>query len=204
MVAAVAEALGSDVVMPPGAAIRASPIQGDWLGSSKSLAEQILDGVAKLYPGHDPRLVPAPIGATVTKPGQSSFIGLEDGYFDAKASYEENLEHLKKVGIPRFPWLSKLEREHETEFARAVQKNPEHYVEGAEILAHETPIPTYEVDAMKRMHEPYGTGAKPENGNERALRLEINHALHPAAAAIAQLAFLKKLDALAKLPDEDS
>ena len=61
--------------------------------------------------------------------------------------------------------------------------------------------PIFEVDAMKRMLPDYGSGSKPANDAERAYRLEMNHALHPTAVAIARMAFTERLDQLQKLPD---
>jgi hypothetical protein len=182
-----------------------SRLSGDWLsGGTPSAADLYSAAVSKLLPGMRTELVGPPAGATVAKTGDSSFIGLKDDYFDPKASYETNLALLKKEGIPRFALLSSSERAHETAFADAVQKNPEHFVEGAEILASKEAIPTYEVDAEKRQYDPYGGGKKPANPEERALRLAVNHALHPSAVAVARLAFLKKLDELEKLPAGDA
>ncbi len=86
-----------------------------------------------------------------------------------------------------------------------MQHDPALYIAGAELLAknqtHKSSI--FEVDSMKRMYAPYGVGERPTHKDERKLRLTMNHPLHPTAVAVGQLAFLKKLDALAKLAPED-
>jgi hypothetical protein len=183
-----------------------SSVQGDWLpGGRQTSAELFAEKLKNLAPGGAPALVGPPKGATVAKPGEQSLIGLKDDYFDPKASYEENLATLKREGIPRFALLSEQERAHETAFIDAVMKDPETHLAGAGRLALEEkpPLPMFEVDAMKRLYDPYGRDKKPASADERALRLEINHALHPTAVAVARLAFLKQLDELAKLPDDD-
>jgi hypothetical protein len=182
----------------------ASRVSGDWLsGGADSPAERFAAAMKKLCPNVDPELVGPPANTAVAKSGEASLIGLQDDFFDPKASYAQNVEKLKQEGIPGFGLLSKLERKHETQFADAVRRDPETYVAGAQALAKAELIPTYEVDAMKRMHEPYGTGKKPAHPEQRALRLGINHALHPTAVAVARLAFLQKLDELKNLPDGD-
>lgn len=186
--------------------VRESRIAGDWLaGKADNSAAAFAATLKKLVPEGAPTLSGPPAGASVAKAGEQSLIGLKDDYFDPKASFETNLAKLKSEGIPRFALLSESERKHETAFIDAVMKDPETHLAGADRLSvQEKPtLPMFEVDAVKRLYEPYGLEKKPKTPEERALRLEVNHALHPTAVAVARLAFLKKLDDLAKLPDGD-
>jgi hypothetical protein len=189
------------------APVTGSRVSGDWLTGGGSKARALFDQAVKdLKPTGTPTTAPPP--GTTTKPitgADVSLIGLPSSFFDPKASYEENLARLQEQGIPRFANLSETERTHETKFATEVQANPEFYVGAAEVLAKDDRLNAhvFEVDAMKRLFEPYGKGGKPANDTERTVRAESNHALHPTAVAVARLAFLKKLDEMAQLPDGD-
>jgi hypothetical protein len=99
--------------------------------------------------------------------------------------------------------LTPAERRHETAFANDVEQNIEHFIEGADLIAHNTDVAAFEPDAIKRLYAPWGVGSVPSSASERAVRAQANHALHPAATIVARLAFLKQLDALALLPETD-
>ena len=148
-------------------------------------------------------LIGAPMSARIKTGG--SLIGLPVDVVDPRASYAQNVAAVEAGGVPRFPLLTPIERGHESRFAGEVQRDVEHFVEGAEILAKDDDLGTmvYEVDAMKRLYGPYGTGLRAANEAERKVRAEANHALHPTATLVARLAFLKRLDELAKLPEGD-
>jgi hypothetical protein len=153
-----------------------------------------------------PSLVGPGSGHAVTKPaaGKSALIGIDQNHFDPQASAESMTAQLQRDGVPRQQKLTASERAAETSFADWVQTHATAAKEGALKLAEaigNPDQPIFEVDAMKRLLPEYGTGSKPANDAERKFRLENNHALHPAAAALAQLAFMARLDVLQKLPD---
>ena len=195
-----------------------APVKGSLVARSESVSQTLAPGGESPARTHFDRLVHdllpaatdttrAPAG-TSTKPIRGagvSLIGLPNSFFDPKASYADNLARLKQQGVPRFEMLTSTERAYETAFADAVQADPEHFVAGAELLAHDERLAAdvFEVDAMKRLSPGYGTGKKPADATEFGVRAESNHALHPTAVAVARLAFLKKLDALMTLPDSD-
>lgn len=171
--------------------------------SAQACFDEAVDALKpSLFPTERP-----PEGCTVkpTSAPDVSLIGLPNSFFDAKASYEENVDKLRRTGIPRFEKLSPKERAYETQFAESVTADPALYIEGVELLARNERLNTsiYEVDAAKRLFPPYGDGCKPASSDEREIRAESNHALHPTATALERLAFLKKLDALAQLEDGD-
>jgi hypothetical protein len=184
---------------------RATRIEGDWLGRERAadVGTLLVEARAKLCPGESPQWVGPPQRAPVAKAGMGPPIGLSDGFLDPKASYEDNLARVAKHGVERYAKLSRTERWHEQAFAMRFQTNPTHFVAGAELLAERDEVPTYTVDKQKRQYPAYGSKKAPKDETQRNLRLLMNHALHPTATAIAQLAFLKKLDELAKLPKGD-
>lgn len=149
-------------------------------------------------------LVGPPAGAPVLKPRASEPpIGLPLSAIPASRSFPEGLALLERRGLPRFEKLSAAERAHETAFADSIGKNLGLAVEAFTKASWDPRLGThvFEVDAAKRLHEGYGTGKAPANPAEAALRLQANHALHPTATAVARLAFLKRLDELAVLPE---
>lgn len=180
--------------------------RGDWL-STPSLKAQLRTALEKWAPSRPVELTGVAAGASTkaSSARDASLIGLANGFFDPKASYEENLAAFKAQGVPRFELLSPAERAHETAFAAEVEADIEHYVQGADILSVDTTLKTclFEVDAMKRLYDMWGAGSSPAGAGERQVRAEANHALHPAAVAVARLAFLKRLDELAALPEGD-
>lgn len=160
---------------------------------------------AAVIPGA-PRLVGAEPGRAVTTPreGDTPLIGLSGDFFDPKASGEQLRSQITEGGVPRQQRLSESERAEETRFADWVQRNVGAASDGARKLAESIgnpDQPIFEVDAMKRLLPEYGSGGKPATPEERAYRLEMNHALHPTAVAIARLGFQERLDVLARLPD---
>jgi hypothetical protein len=175
-----------------------------------SVAQRLLPSTAQelIDRAHDPELVGPPGRKPVlhAKPGEKPLIGMDPDYFDPAASYEDNLAKLKKEGVPRFARLTREERAHESAFADQVQQHLEHTIQGAELLAKDPNSPTaiYEVDAMKRLYPEYGVGKRAASGAEQEVRLTSNHALHPTSEAVARLAFLKRLDEMARLPDGDA
>lgn len=168
-----------------------------------AISKLLGQAIAKLMPRPFEPLVGPPAGKPIKATG--SLIGPGAELLDPCASYAQNLAGLKSRGVPRFPWLTPIERKHETAFANDVEAHLEHFVEGAELLANDEELGTmvFEPDGVKRLYGPYGTGDQPGTPEERAVRAEGNHALHPTATLVARLAFLKRLDALAKLPDGD-
>ena len=153
-----------------------------------------------------PKLVGPEAGVDVTTPkqGDTPLIGLKGDFYDPKASGEQLRAQLTENGVPRQQKLSESERAEETRFADWAQKNVGAASDGARKLAEAigTPDqPIFEVDAMKRLLPEYGPGSKPASPDEKAYRLEMNHALHPTAVAIARLGFQERLDVLARLPD---
>ncbi|MBX7098545.1 MAG: hypothetical protein K1X89_12610 [Myxococcaceae bacterium] len=208
----IADAVAAPVIARPAARSQqvggaaASSVSGDWLGGGQSGREMMTAALARhgLTGTSD---APPPAGANIhrAKLGTSALISPATSQLDPRASAADNIAKLKAEGIPRFPGLSAAERAHETAFASEVEADPQHFIEGAMILARNDKLDTsiFEVDAMKRQYGPYGQGAKPENADERALRGTMNHALHPTAVTVARLAFLAKLDELGKLPEGD-
>lgn len=57
----------------------------------------------------------------------------------------------------------------------------------------------FAVDAAKRLFAPWGSKKGPTNDDERRVRAEGNAALHAVATTITNLAFMQRLDELAKL-----
>jgi len=55
----------------------------------------------------------------------------------------------------------------------------------------------FEVDGAKKLYAAHGGGKAPEGADQLDVRATANHALHPAAVAIARLSFLKALDVMA-------
>ncbi len=160
-----------------------------------------------LIPGA-PKLVGPEAGQAVTtpKPGETPLIGLSGDFYDPKATGEQLRTQLTEQGVPRQQQLSQSERTEETRFADWAQKNAGAAADGARKLAEaigNPDQPVFEVDAMKRLLPEYGAGGKPASPEEKAYRLEMNHALHPTAVAIARLGFQERLDVLARLPDGD-
>ncbi len=187
---------------------RPSRVEGDWLLGASSAVDEARDIVGRLLSGlAEQAMVGPPEGKLVQKPriGECSLIGVENDFFDPAASFADNVERLKARGVPRFEHLTAAERAVESRFAEYVESQPEHAVAGAQILAGGDGgrPPIYEVDAMKRLAEGYGTASRPANDEERRFRLRYNHALHPSAVVVARLAFLQKLDELAALPEGD-
>lgn len=153
-----------------------------------------------------PKLVGPEAGQAVTTPkqGDTPLIGLKGDFYDPKATGEQLRTQLTEEGVPRQQKLSEAERAEETRFADWAQKNVGAASDGAKKLAEAigTPDqPIFEVDAMKRLLPEYGPGSKPASPEEKAYRLEMNHALHPTAVAVARLGFQERLDVLALLPD---
>lgn len=168
-----------------------------------ALTTVLASAIAKLIPQPFEPLVGPPAGKPIKATG--SLIGLGGDVVDPKASYEQNLAALKAGGIPRFPLLTPVERRHEAAFANDVERDVEHFVAGVELLANDEELGTmvFEPDGVKRLYAPYGTDGVPSSDAERKVRAEANHALHPAATVVARLAFLKRLDALQRLPEGD-
>jgi hypothetical protein len=156
---------------------------------------------------------PAPLRFTPPKPGQkvlepragaTPLIGLPADLFDPAASAQECCDCLARDGVPRQRRLTPAEREVETGFAEWVQTRVPDAVDAALRLAEaagSADQPVFEVDGMKRLVPEYGAGGKAANPAEFRFRLAHNHALHPAAVALARLAFLRRLDVLGKLPE---
>jgi hypothetical protein len=157
--------------------------------------------------------VAAPPRFTAPKPGQkvlepragkTPLIGLPADLFDPAASAQACCMRIARDGVPRQRRLSAAEREAETGFADWVQTRVDDAVDAALRLAEaagSAEQPVFEVDGMKRLVPEYGGGGKPANEAEFRFRLAHNHALHPAAVTLARLAFLRRLDALAALPE---
>lgn len=168
-----------------------------------ALASVLSGALARLIPqGFEP-LVGPPAGKPIKATG--SLIGPGVEFPDPLRSFTENLASLKKSGVPRFPLLTPIERKHETAFANDVEENLEFFLEGARLAAHDEELGTmvFEPDGLKRLYAPYGTAEKPASPDERKVRAEANHALHPTATLLARLAFLERLDELQKLPADD-
>lgn len=185
--------------------VSSSRVAGDWLGGSSRAIETLLRAAARQLALTPPPLHTAQGPAVKTTGPQEALIGLSSHYLDPTLSYPDALAQLQAKGIPRFSKLSSTERAHETAFADDVHANVHLFVEGAELLARRDDLDTsiYEVDAMKRLYGAYGQGSEPANTQERLVRAESNHALHPTSVAVARLAFLKKLDELQALPETD-
>lgn len=110
-----------------------------------------------------------------------------------------------QLGIPRFDRLTATERKHESAFAAMVEKDPRAVVDLAFTRAQDprTGSFVFEVDATKKLYDPYGVGRAPASASEAAVRATANHALHPTATAVTRAAFLSRLDELSKLPTDD-
>jgi hypothetical protein len=152
------------------------------------------------------RFTPPQPGQRVLQPvaGKTPLIGLPADVFDPAAPATECRVSLARDGVPRQQRLSAAEREVETGFAEWVQTRVHDAVDAALRLAEaagSADQPVFEVDGMKRLVPEYGAAGKPASPAEFRFRLAHNHALHPAAVALARLAFLGRLDALAKLPE---
>lgn len=150
----------------------------------------------------------APPGVLVTAPGTAStpLIGLHSDHFDPVSRGQALRAQIAREGIPRQPRLSAREREIETAFAEWIEGDPSRAVEAAARLAEANGSPDqpiFEVDSIKRLVPEYGSDGKPSSDDEYLFRLEHNHALHPAAVALARMAFIDRLDVLATLPAGD-
>jgi len=149
-----------------------------------------------------------PPGVLVTAPGTAStpLIGLHSDHFDPVSRGHALRVQIAREGIPRQPRLSAREREIETAFAEWIEGDPSRAVEAAARLAEANGSPDqpiFEVDSIKRLVPEYGSDGKPSSDDEYHFRLEHNHALHPAAVALARMAFIDRLDVLATLPAGD-
>lgn len=110
-------------------------------------------------------------------------------------------------GIPRLPNLTPTEREVETRFAEAFEKNPDGIVnefmkqlaEGR--LGVDGPN-VFETDSGKLLSPDWNPQGVPQEDNFAA-RSRFNVACHQTANAVVKRAFLKKLDELANLSPED-
>jgi DNA uptake protein ComE-like DNA-binding protein len=170
------------------------PIESDEVKGALKLSELELTG-------------PTP-GKRVTEPeaGDTPLIGLANRTFDPELTATELAAEIRKQGVPRQRRLNAAERKEETDFATMVEADPESFIRKALAFAQENgsaDSPEFEVDGMKRLMAAYGAGSKPADDAQRDYRLTMNHALHPTAVAIARMAFVARLDQLAKLPPDD-
>lgn len=151
---------------------------------------------------------PLPAERSLPRPVDSgtALISLPANFYPPAATAKAGLEQLTGAGIPRLRHLSAEERAVETRVAMTVERAPERALEGARRLATaagSAAQPVFEVDAVKHLFEGYGIGRAPASPEEMRFRLTRNHALHPAAVAVARLAFIERLDALQSLPAGD-
>lgn len=151
---------------------------------------------------------PPPADRPVTQPraGETPLIGLHTDCFDPVARGAALRADLARNGVPRLPRLSPDERAVESDFAEWVQANVHDATAAARRLAEAAGSPeqpVFEVDGIKRLVPEYGSGGKPATPDEYRFRLAFNHALHPGAVALARLAFIARLDELARLPEGD-
>jgi len=190
-----AKAPGADEAMPtPKGLARKGSVETDASKGAPKLSDDELIG-------------PAP-GKRVTDPkaGETPLIGLANRTFDPELTATELAMEVRKQGVPRQRRLTGAERKEESDFASMVEADPEAFVRKALAFAQENgspDSPEFEVDGMKRLMSAYGAGKKPDGDEQREYRLTMNHALHPTAVAIARLAFVARLDQLAKLPPDD-
>ncbi|MBA2539352.1 MAG: hypothetical protein H0V17_06945, partial [Deltaproteobacteria bacterium] len=152
------------------------------------------------------KLVGPPSDRPVLQQGAGdALIGLPTDVISPTADSATAIAALKKDGIPRWGALTENERKHETAFASVLEQHldamvGEFYNRSRDdgMKAH-----VFEVDGAKKLYVAYGGGKAPGSPDELNVRATANHALHPAAVAIARLAFLKHLDHLKSLDPND-
>jgi hypothetical protein len=95
--------------------------------------------------------------------------------------------------VPRLPNLTPQERQAETEFATAYEKDPEKFARAYIDMVKADPPATFEADAAKKLYGAWkGEGLSEEQRAE--VRSTLNTALHQTADAIAKKALLMHLD----------
>ncbi len=154
----------------------------------------------------DTKLTAPPSDRPVLEQSPSdALIGLPTSIIPAAGSSEEALKQLQKDGIPRWGALTEKERAHETAFASQLEAHLPEFVDEFFARSKDDKVGSYvfEVDGAKKLYAAYGAGKAPEGADQLDVRATANHALHPAAVAIARLAFLKALDQMASLPATD-
>ena len=134
-----------------------------------------------------------------------ALIGLPADVIASEGSYEDATAALQEGGIPRYQALTPEERKHEEAFIKEVEADIPIAIETVYAMAYAGDQDTYifEVDAAKRVYSEYGAEGKAQSEAETKVRLTANHAMHPTAVAVTRLAFLKRLDELAGLGDDD-
>jgi hypothetical protein len=155
---------------------------------------------------YDTTLVPPPDGKKVLQQNPSdALIGLPADVIPATLSGADALTKLQQEGIPRWGGLTAKERGHESAFADHIEQNLPAALAEYTQRSFDQKVGTYifEVDAAKKLYEAYGPAKAPEGADQLDVRASANHALHPAAVAVARIAFLSQLDTMSKLPDGD-
>ncbi|MEO8701021.1 MAG: DUF4157 domain-containing protein [Kofleriaceae bacterium] len=154
----------------------------------------------------DTKLVGPPSDKPVLKQGASdALIGLPTDVISPTQNAAEAMAKLKQEGIPRWGALTEKERAHETAFASVLETNLEAMVNEFYSRSKDDKVGAhiFEVDGAKKLYAAYGGGKAPSTPDELDVRATANHALHPAAVAIARLAFLQSLDELSALSPTD-
>lgn len=170
-------------------------------------ADQLRQTFGDRLSNFDTTLVPPPSGKRVLQQSPSdALIGLPVDVIPATGSGADAIARLQAEGIPRWGGLTAKERGHETAFADHLEQNLPAAVAEYTARSYDKEKGTYvfEVDAAKKLYEAYGAGKAPEGADQLDVRASANHAMHPAAVAIARAAFLTHIDTLAALPAGDS
>lgn len=109
-------------------------------------------------------------------------------------------------GIGRLPNLTPQERQVESSFADAFEADPDKfsnsYYDTVKKSAEQNGW-TFETDAVKLQHSSWNPQGKVDPAEVLDRRSSLNYMLHQTANAISKRAFSKRLDELAKLPEDD-
>jgi hypothetical protein len=203
-----AEVTTGDATAPKPSAIKPAVTDAD-KKSAADLADSV-EGLRQTFgdqiAAKNTTLVGPPADRPVLKQGAGdALIGLPTDVISPTADAATAIAKLKQEGIPRWGALTENERKHETAFSSVLEQNLDAMVgefyqrsRDDKMNAH-----VFEVDGAKKLYVAYGGGKAPASPDETQVRATANHALHPAAVAIARLAFLQHLDHLKSLDPND-
>ncbi|MBA3452341.1 MAG: hypothetical protein H0T42_04510, partial [Deltaproteobacteria bacterium] len=150
----------------------------------------------------DTQLVPGPSDRPLLQQSPSdALIGLPTQTIPATMTAETAVTMMAERGIPRWGALTTKERAHETAFASQLEADLPGAVDQFFGMSLRDGVYQFEVDGAKKLYAKYGKDKAPQGDEQLDVRATANHAMHPAAVAVARLAFLRALDQMQALPD---